>query len=66
MTSIRMGVRAVHRVAAIGCVRRVARATTIGVANMEIMATRITGMPTEVTEMTLASAQERRDHQECA
>jgi hypothetical protein len=52
--------------AAIGCVRRVARATTIGVADMEIMATRITGMPTEMTEMTLASAQERRDHQECA
>jgi hypothetical protein len=43
--------------AAIGCVRRVARATTIGVANMEIMATGITGMPTKVTEMALASAQ---------
>jgi hypothetical protein len=46
--------------AAIGCVRRVARATTIGVANMEIMAACITSMPTEVVEVNvaLASAQE--------
>jgi hypothetical protein len=52
--------------AAIGCVRRVARAATIGVANMEIMASGITGMSTEVAEVTLACAQERGDHQECA
>jgi spore maturation protein SpmA len=56
-----MGVRAVQRMAAIGCVRRVGRATTIGVANMEVVAACITGVPTEVAKVNvaLASAQER-------
>jgi hypothetical protein len=58
-----MGVRAVHRMAAISCVRRVTRAATIGVANVEIMAHVVA---TEMAEMALSGSQERGDHQECA
>jgi hypothetical protein len=45
----------------IGCVRRVARATAISVANMQVMTAGITGMPIEVAKVNvaLASAQER-------
>jgi hypothetical protein len=50
-----MSVRAVHGMAAIGCV---ARATTVGVADMEIVAT---SMAIEMAEVNVAlsGAQER-------
>jgi hypothetical protein len=65
VTAIRVGVRTVHGMAAIGCVRRVTCAATIGVANMEIVAA---GMPIEMAEVkvALSSAQKGGDHQECA